>query len=99
MAVAYSATGAAWQRGPGLVYDRLATELVHRCPAVPGGTVLDVGAGTGAAGRAALAAGALAVVGVDLAHGMLAFESASRPPGVVGDTLALPFASNAFDAA
>lgn len=99
MAGAYSVTGGAWQHGPGLIYDRLATELVRRCPAVPGGVVLDVGAGTGAASRAALFAGATAVVAVDVAVGMVAFDAANRPPAVVGDSLALPFADDAFDAA
>lgn len=99
-AAAYSATGGAWQRGPGRIYDRLADVVVARSP-VPlhGARVLDVGAGTGAATRAALAAGAARVVAVDAALGMLAHEALGRPPAAVGDARALPFATSAFDAA
>jgi SAM-dependent methyltransferase len=95
----YSDTGGAWEQGPARVYDRLAAVLVDRSP-VPlgGGRVLDVGAGTGAASRAALAAGAERVVAVDAAFGMLAHEATARPPAVVGDVLALPFAPSTFDA-
>jgi SAM-dependent methyltransferase len=99
-AAAYSATGEAWQRGPGRIYDRLAEVLVARS-LVPfdGCRVLDVGAGTGAGTRAALAAGAAGVVAVDTAFGMLAYDAVGRPPAVVGDALALPIATGAFDAA
>ena len=100
LAAAYSATGGAWQRGPGRIYDRLAEVLVARCPVpLDGCRVVDVGAGTGAASRAALAAGAALVVAVDAAVGMLAHDAAGRPPAVVGDALALPFAADAFDSA
>lgn len=99
IASAYSATGGSWERGPARIYDRLAAVLVSRSP-VPlrGRCVLDVGAGTGAAGRAALAAGAAGVVAVDASVGMLAHEAAARPPAVTGDVLALPFATSAFGA-
>jgi SAM-dependent methyltransferase len=60
--------------------------------------VLDLGAGTGAASRAALAAGAGRVIAVDLAIGLLDFDAATRPPAVVGDALHLPFRDEAFDA-
>lgn len=97
---AYSATGGAWQQGPGFIYDRLAEVLVGRSPIpLDECRVLDVGAGTGAATRAALAAGAAAVVAVDAAYGMLAYEAPQRPPAAVGDALALPFTASAFDAA
>ena len=100
VAAAYSATGGFWQQGPGRVYDRLADVLAARSPVpLSGCRVLDVGAGTGAATRAALAAGAAAVVAVDAAFGMLAHEALGRPPAAVGDVLALPFAAMAFDAA
>jgi SAM-dependent methyltransferase len=97
---AYSVTGAAWQLGPGRIYDRLAAVLVARSP-VPlrGRRILDVGAGTGAATRAAVDAGAAAVVAVDVAVGMLAYQAENRPPAVAGDALALPFAGASFDAA
>lgn len=100
LAAAYSATGGAWQRGPGRIYDRLAEVLVARCPVpIDGCRVVDVGAGTGAASRAALAAGAEVVVAVDAAVGMLAHDAARRPPAAAADALALPFAADAFDAA
>jgi len=95
---AYSATGAAWQQGPGRIYDRLADELVARCPGLGRGTlVLDLGAGTGAASRAAAARGAR-VVAVDASAGMLLTGAGSRPPAVAGDALALPFVGGAFGA-
>ena len=98
LSAAYSATGGAWQRGPGRIYDRLAEVIVDGMPLV-GASVLDVGAGTGAATRAALAAGAAAVVAVDSALGMLTHDATSRPPAAVADALALPFADATFDAA
>ncbi len=95
----YSDTGGAWEEGPARVYDRLAAVLIDRSPVpLAGGRVLDVGAGTGAASRAALAAGVAEAVGVDAAFGMLAHRATARPPAVVGDALALPFARSAFDA-
>jgi ubiquinone/menaquinone biosynthesis C-methylase UbiE len=99
MRAAYSATGEAWETGPSRIYDRLAEVLVARCPGgVSGRRVLDLGAGTGAATRAALAAGAAEVVASDLAVGMLAVAAARRPPACVSDALALPFADGTFDA-
>lgn len=97
IADAYSTTGAAWQLGPGRVYDRLADRLLDACPVpLAGRRVLDLGAGTGAATRAAARRGAK-VTAVDAAVGMLAAGAASRPPAVVGDALALAFRSEAFD--
>lgn len=99
-AAAYSVTGGLWERGPARIYDRLAAALVSRSPVPLGGRrVLDVGAGTGAASRAALGARAAGVVAVDAAYGMLAHEAAARPAAVVGDLLALPFAPSTFGAA
>ncbi len=97
MTAAYSATGTAWQDGPGRIYDRLATLLVERVPAGAAGPALDLGAGTGAASRALLARG-LDVVALDVAFGMLAVEGATRAPAVVADALALPFRSGSFGA-
>ncbi len=100
LAAAYSATGGAWQQGPGRIYDRLAEAVVARSRGSLGGCrVLDLGAGTGAASRAALAAGAAQVVAVDAALGMLAHDAPRRPPAVAGHALALPFARSTFDAA
>lgn len=94
-AVAYSAGAAAWADGPMRVYGPLADELVARCPIdLRGRKVLDLGAGTGAASSAARDAH---VVAVDNAIGMLLDRRPSRPPAVVGDALALPFRSRAFD--
>ena len=96
---AYSDTGGSWEQGPARVYDRLSTVLIDHSPVpLDGGRVLDVGAGTGAASRAALAAGAARAVAVDAALGMLAHHATARPPAVVGDALALPFARSSFDA-
>jgi ubiquinone/menaquinone biosynthesis C-methylase UbiE len=98
-AAAYSATGAAWERGPARIYDRLAEAVVSALPVpLDGVAALDLGAGTGAATRALLAAGAARVVAVDAAVGMLAHDAVHRPPAVAGDALALPFAAGAFDA-
>lgn len=99
LVAAYSATGAAWQAGPGRIYDRLATVLVAASPVALGGLrVLDVGAGTGAASRAVLAAGATAVA-LDPAVGMLAHAPMAATPAVAGDAVALPFPRDAFGAA
>lgn len=98
LAEAYSATAAAWRIGPALIYDRLAEVLVAHSPVLLGGTtILDVGAGTGAAARAARAAGATQVVAVDAAFGMLAHDPGG-PTAAVGDVRSLPFRAAAFDA-
>jgi ubiquinone/menaquinone biosynthesis C-methylase UbiE len=96
-AAAYS--GSAWERGPARIYDRLAKLVVSALPvSVDGASALDLGAGTGAATRALLAAGARRVVAVDSAIAMLRYDAGGRPPAVAGDALALPFANAAFDA-
>jgi SAM-dependent methyltransferase len=80
------------------IYGRLAELLVARSPVdLRDRDVLDLGAGTGAASRAAGARGARRVVAVDRALGMLQADRGARPPAAVGDALALPFASRAFD--
>src|SRR3954466_2147201 len=97
VASAYSLTGGAWQRGPGRIYDRLAEVVVEHAPVpVSGSAALDAGAGTGAASRALLAAGARRGVAVDVALGMLTHDVAARPPAVVGDLVDLPFADGNF---
>lgn len=96
---AYSASGAQWQRGPARVYDRLSDVLLERCaPQLAGGCVADIGAGTGAGGRAARRAGAAAVVAFDVAIGMLRADP-EPPPSLVADARAVPVRSGTFDVA
>lgn len=96
---AYTAAGHAWQAGPTRVYDRLAEVLVARSPvAVRGAVVADIGAGTGAGGRAVRRAGAAAVAAFDVAPGMLLADP-DRPPAAAADARALPVRPGAFDLA
>lgn len=98
IADAYSRTGAAWQAGPGAIYDRLAEVLVDCRPGdFNDRVVLDLGAGTGAASRAIATAGGVPIA-LDAAFGMLASDRHMRPPAVVGDAYALPLRDGAFDA-
>jgi SAM-dependent methyltransferase len=98
VAAAYSASGAAWQQGPGLIYDRLAEVVVAQCRVpLAGRLVLDLGAGTGAASRAVARAGGR-VVAADAASGMLAAGREARPPAAVADARALPFPASSFGA-
>lgn len=98
VARAYAAAAPAWDSGPALVYDRLAVALVDASPVpLAGRTVLDVGAGTGAASLAAAAAGAR-VVAVDVAPAMVRANRATPPAlvgALVGNAVALPVASGA----
>jgi SAM-dependent methyltransferase len=96
---AYGAGAAAWAAGPVRMYRTLADVLVADAgDAVPGGLVVDLGAGTGAVADAALAAGARAVVAVDAAEGMLRFAQQERPPALVADGSALALRDHAVDA-
>ncbi len=98
MAAAYSTAARRWPAGPGRIYDVLATTLVAHAPhSLHGALVVDVGAGTGAASRAAVAAGARAVLAVDVAPGMLAEASTPRPARLVGDAGHLPLRPGAAD--
>ena len=94
----YDAAAGDWasgQTGPGAMYAPLARSLVAAAPVPPAGRlVLDLGAGTGAAGRAALAAGARRVAAADLSEGML---RRGRGTPVVADAVALPFRDGRFD--
>jgi SAM-dependent methyltransferase len=75
----------------------LARALVAQAPVpVAGQRVLDLGAGTGVAGRAALAAGAKYVVAADLAPAMLRLAGPALRP-VAADAAALPFRDGSFD--
>jgi ubiquinone/menaquinone biosynthesis C-methylase UbiE len=97
MRAAYGAAAGAWQAGPGQLYAELSRALVAQAGrSVRGCRVLDLGAGTGAAGSAALAAGAGRVAAVDVAEGMLARCPAALAP-VVGDGCRLPFRDGCFD--
>lgn len=98
VADAYSAAGEAWHDGPTRIYDLLAREqLTTAGVSLAHAAVLDLGAGTGAASRAAAAAGARSVTAVDVAAGMLMVDRDRRPPATIGDALALPFADGVFD--
>jgi SAM-dependent methyltransferase len=92
---AYDAAAPAWATGAERVYRPLAVALVELAE-VAGLRVLDLGAGTGVAGRAALAAGARSVVAADVAVGML--RRCERPVHpVAADALRLPFRDRSFD--
>ncbi len=94
---AYDLSADAWTGGPERLYAKLADALLAAAPvALPGARVLDVGAGTGVAGRAALRAGAASVVGVDLSAGMMHEHQGAFEP-VLGDAAALPFRDGSFD--
>ena len=103
----YDAAAPAWADGPGPMYARLAGALVAAAPVpVAGRRVLDLGAGAGVAGQAALAAGARQVVGADLSVAMLRRGRAAQDPAgarpasarpVAADAAALPFQDHSFD--
>ena len=98
VADAYSAAGEAWHDGPTRIYDVMAREqLASARVALDDAVVLDLGAGTGAASRAAAGAGARSIIAVDVAAGMLLVGRDQRPPAVLGDALQLPFADGVFD--
>jgi SAM-dependent methyltransferase len=94
---AYDAGARQWANGPEPVYASLARALLASLDGeVADGRVLDLGAGTGVAGRAALAAGARSVVSVDSALGMLRrCPAGSRP--VAAEACGLPFRDGCFD--
>jgi SAM-dependent methyltransferase len=95
LAQAYSTAAVGWARGPERVYTGMAQLLVGWSPVpLAGRVVLDVGAGTGLAGRAAQAAGGH-VLAVDLAASML---RAAAAPGVVADIRRLPMRTGAVGA-
>ena len=93
----YDAAAQMWASGPAHMYAVLAQALLAAAPVpVAGRRVLDLGAGTGVAGRAALAAEAGQVVAADLAPGMLRLSGAILHP-VAADAAALPFRDGSFD--
>jgi SAM-dependent methyltransferase len=88
------------------MYEALAQALIAAAPVpLTGHVVLDLGAGTGVAGRAALAAGAHRVVGADLSEAMLhrhalkggASKDRAASCPVAADAVALPFRDDCFD--
>ena len=92
----YEAAAQDWADGPGPMYAQLARVLVAAAPVpLADRLVLDLGAGAGVAGRAALAAGARRVVAVDLSEGMLRRGDGGRP--VAANAVALPFRDGSFD--
>jgi ubiquinone/menaquinone biosynthesis C-methylase UbiE len=97
VAEAYDATADRWATGPARVYDRMAEVLVDRTPVrLEGRTVLDVGAGTGAAARAVRRAGGRPLA-FDLSHGMLSADSSGRGRAAVTEASALPVADSRVD--
>jgi len=94
---AYEAAPQSWAAGPEPVYAALARALAtHVAPLLAGARVLDLGAGTGVAGRAALAAGAAEVAAADLAVGALRQCGPPLRP-VAADAAALPFRDQSFE--
>jgi SAM-dependent methyltransferase len=94
---AYDTAARLWAEGPERLYAALARALLACARGrVTDGRVLDLGAGTGVAGRAALAAGARSVVAADPALGMLRRRGARVHP-VAADATALPFREGSFD--
>src|SRR6266849_62177 len=93
----YAAAGWGWATGAELVYGLIAAELIALSPhSLADHTVLDAGAGAGAASRA-LAAQPARTIAMDLSFGMLAWDAAARPPGAVADIRALPLAAQSAD--
>lgn len=94
----------AWARGPQAVYDRLAAAAFERvgiASRLPGAQALDAGAGTGAATRLLLCAGAT-VTAVDISPFMLAElrrQTDCRAAAVVGDIAAIPLRPASYDVA
>ena len=93
---AYEAEPLSFAAGPEQVYAALAGALAaHVAPRLARARVLDLGAGTGVAGRAALAAGAAQVAAADLAVGPLRQSRPLLSP-VAADAAALPFRDRSF---
>ncbi len=80
------------------VYEPLAAALVAASPVrLSGRVVLDLGAGTGAASRAVLAAGGRPLA-FDLSLGMLRHDRSRRPAALCGDVRRLPLRSRCVGA-
>ena len=93
----YAASERRWAVDAELVYGPIAAGLVASCPhRLSGRTVLDAGAGTGAA-SAALRRCAAQVLAMDLSPAMLGWQAAARPPCAAADIRALPLPAGAVD--
>jgi ubiquinone/menaquinone biosynthesis C-methylase UbiE len=93
----YANAGRRWALGAELVYRPIAAELIALSPhPLAGRTVLDAGAGTGAASMALTAQGARPLA-MDLSFGMLAWDAAAWPPSAVADIRTLPLAAQSVD--
>ena len=93
----YAASGSRWALGAELVYRPISAALVATSPhLLTGRTVLDAGAGTGAATDALRRCGAQ-VLAMDLSPAMLAWHAAERPPSAAADIHALPLPADAVD--
>jgi SAM-dependent methyltransferase len=93
----YAASGPRWALGAELVYRPIAAALVATSPhRLTGRTVLDAGAGTGAASLA-LRRRAARVLAMDLSPAMLAWQAPARPPCAVADIRALPLTVGSVD--
>jgi SAM-dependent methyltransferase len=97
--VGYDGVADKWESSAGPVYAPLGQVLVASCPIpLEGKTVLDVGCGTGAIARSAVALGAW-VAGADRSLSMLQGVHGEVFPRVGADILSLPFGDGAFDVA
>jgi ubiquinone/menaquinone biosynthesis C-methylase UbiE len=93
----YARSGPRWALGAELVYRPIATELVATSPhRLTGRTVLDAGAGTGAA-TAALRCRGARILAIDLSRAMLAWQASARPPCAVADIRSLPLPAHSVD--
>lgn len=86
----YAHAAEGWATGAERAYLPMAAALLAASPVPLGGKrLLDVGAGTGAVARLAVAAGARPVA-FDASLAMLAHDAPHRPPAAVADILHLP---------
>jgi ubiquinone/menaquinone biosynthesis C-methylase UbiE len=96
---AYDASAQAWLRGPEVVYEALAEALIGSSEVTwAEARVLDLGAGTGTASRAARRAGARYVVAVDVSRSMLE-AGHGWDLAIACDASQLPFVGRPFDVA
>ncbi len=93
----YAGAARRWATRAMRVYGPIATELVASSPRpLAGRSVLDAGAGTGAASAALVAVGARPIA-ADLSRDMLQWNARARPPAVIADIRALPLVSGSVD--